>query len=561
MFQSMRWLWILLWGGILALPLRAQVPTDVLATVNGETVTVDDFKRSYAGYLMTTGTNDTAANRRRHLSHLIDTYLLAQEARRQGHDATPAFQAFRDRLLKKALGGRFFETAFLDSLPAPTDAEIRRAYLNSRTKVVVRHLFYRSEAEARAAYERLRHGADFLEEARRAYHLPAVDSAAGFLGPIGYLTMDDAFAEAAFALSVDSVSTPVRSRYGYHILRVEERVRPALITEDAYQYRRHGIATQLRLRRIRLEGDRFVRTFMERTNVQVDAEAVRALARALADAEDEVSPEPLTVAEGVEVVPISTQALTEALTPETVLATYTFDGETRAFTAGDYYFWLPELPFEEARNSTGASVGRALRNEVLARAGAAAGLAADSVVTHEVAYHSRLHLAAGMQAELRRPPYTPPDDVFLREAFERLRLGTHHSWTVDFTVIPFGNRERAEAARAHLEADPAAAATYPGFTAYQRAALDDHPEWRPHVLRAPLRRYLVVQSGTKGWAVLRVDAREATTPSFEELRPRLAEALAPLVREAALLRELHAAAVITIDEARFEQMMPGGTAP
>jgi len=336
----MRRRWIFLCGLILALNVHAQdlPPADVLATVNGEVLTVDDFKRSYAGSLMTSGANDTVVNRRRHLNQLIDTYLLAQEARRRGLDTTAAFRQYHDRLLKKALGGRFFETAFLDSLPPPTDAEIRRAYVNSQTKVVVRHLFYRDEAQAHAAYERLRHGTDFLEEARRAYHLPAIDSSAGFLGPVGYFTMDDAFTEAAFALPVDSISAPVRSRYGYHILRVEERARPALLTEDGYRYRRHGLASQLRVRRIRPEGDRFVRSFMERANVQVNAEAVRALARALTSAEDEVSPEPLTVTEGVEVVPISTQALTEALTPETVLATYTFGGKTHPFTASDYYF-------------------------------------------------------------------------------------------------------------------------------------------------------------------------------------------------------------------------------
>lgn len=561
--HPMRHRWILLGSLILALHAHAQdpSPTNVLATVNGEVITVDDFKRSYAGSLMTSGANDTAEHRRRHLNQLIDTYLLAQEARRRGLDTTAAFRHYRERLHRKALGGRFFETAFLDSLPPPTDAEIRRAYVNSQTQVVVRHLFYRSEAEARAAYERLRQGADFLKEARRAYHLPTLDSAAGFLGPIRYFTMDDAFAEAAFALPVDSISAPVRSRYGYHIIRVEERVRPALLTEDGYQYRRRGLATQVRLRRIRLEGDRFVRSFMERTNVRVDAEVVRALARALADAEDAVTPEPLTVAEGVEVVPISTEALTEALTPETVLATYTFGGKTRTFTAGDYYFWLPELPFEEARNRTGASVGRALRNEVMARAGAAAGLAADSVVQHEVDYHSRLHLAARMQTELRRPPFDEPDEAFLHEAFERFGLGRRHAWTVDFTVIPFGSREQAEAARARLDADPAAAATYPGFAAYQRAALDDHPDWRPHILRAPLGRYVVVQHGTHGWAVLRVEAREAITPTYEEVRPRLVEALAPLARETALLRDLRARATITVDTTLFRQMMPPDMAP
>lgn len=537
---------------------RAQAPADTLATVDAAVISVDDFNRSYAGFLLATGANDTRANRHRHLESLIDTYLLAAEARRRGLADDEAFRRYETRLRRKALGGRFYETAFLDSLPPPTDEEVRRAFVNQKSRVVVRHLLYPTEAEARAASDRLRHGADFFEEARRAYHLPAVDSSAGFLGPVKYFMMDDAFAEAAFALPVDSLSGPVRSRYGYHLIRVEERVHPALITEDEYQYRRRGLASQVRLRKMRLEGDRFVRSFMEERDVHVEADAVRALAQALASVADDVAPEPVPVAGGMEVVALPTAALTDALTPETVLATYAFGGERLAFTAGDYYFWLPDLPFEEARHRTAASVGRALRNEVLARAGEAAGLARDPGVAHEVAYHGRLHLAARLQADLRRPPYPAPDDSLLREAFDRMHLGRRQTWTVDFVVIPFDTRAEAGAARDRLAADPAAATAYPGFAEYRNAPLDDHPDWRPHVLRAPLGTPVVVQHGAKGWAVLRVDARTATTPTFEDLRPRLADALAPLTRETALLRDLRARTAIRVDTARFEAMMPEG---
>lgn len=418
-------LFVLLFGS--ASPLPAQPDADrqrPVATVDGTPITVADFERAYIAALISTGADDTRAARYRHLHTLIDQHLLAAEARRRGLEADAAFQTFIERALRKATGTRFFEMTALDTLPPPADAELRDAFARSRQQVAVRHLFYRDPAQAQAAYERLRRGRDFLDEAQSAFGLAAFDSSAGYLGPIRYFSVDDAFAEVAFSLGVGDFSAPFRSRYGYHIVRVEDKVIAPILTESAYQARKAGIASQLRQRRRRLAGDAFIRRFMAERRVEVQPQGIAALARAIDDLAHDAAPQPVAVLQGNETAGIDPGALRAALTSETVLATYTLGEQPYTFTAGDYAFWLPDLPFQEAQDRTAASVGRALRNEVLARAGAARGLAADSLVQREVQEQARAYLSAALLEQVRHDPPTSIDAAFLEEAYARLGMET-----------------------------------------------------------------------------------------------------------------------------------------
>ena len=361
-----------------------------LARVNGHTIPVHEFERSYVNELLRTGANDTEENRRAHLDRLIDDYLLADEAKKRGLGADSISMARESLSLKAALGGRFYERELLQKLTPVTEPEIRQAYTRYKQPVIARHLYYRSKSEASAAFARLESGGSFLEEARNCFQ--TTDSLAGYLGEVRYFQVDDAFAEAAFGLSVGSYSAPVRSRQGWHIIRIEDRQYSPILTEADYQARKNGIASLLRIRRRRQSGDDYVRSFMEGLRVEVHSDGVRALEAALDRLERRAGRGAVNIALETEEMPLS-------LTPETPLATYTQDGDTHVFTASDYVFWLPSLPFAEASQRTAASVGRALRNEVFAHAGEAAGLNNSDEVKADVEGERNAFLAMRMRAQ------------------------------------------------------------------------------------------------------------------------------------------------------------------
>ena len=525
----------------------------VVASVGEVDVTVSDFEESYIGFLISTGSNDTRRNRYRHLALMVDDLLLSDEARRRGFQSDSLYLAFRERERKKALGERFYETAFLEQLPDPTEEEIRAAFVRSKEQVVVRHLFYTSEAAADSAYQRILSGEDFLTEAQLSYKTTTFDSSAGFLGPVKYFMVDDAFAEAAFSLDVDSISTPVRSRFGYHIIRAEDKIRSPLIVESEYQSKRSGTRSNLRLRKMRLEGDRFVRDYMGSLNVEVNPASIRLLQEAIKEIENRVEPEQIEISHQYEVAPFSLADLRRELTESTVLLTYELFGQRMQFTAGEYYAWLRDLPFSEASNRTAASVGRALRNEVLALAAVDAGLESDPEVGHDVDRASRQFLAAMLRSRLRSTSMNPPTEELLEEAYRNLMLDKRKLYSGVFRVAPI-DEQNHDAVLASVVEDPGRMRDLPG---YQETESEDFAaeEWGRYAVSLPLGKPAIARQTAGKMAIVLVVSREVTTPSLDYYRDELVANLRPFVGEYELLRQLQDGGDVQVDSTLFERIM------
>ncbi len=71
-------------------------------------------------------------------------------------------------------------------------------------------------------YQQLQQGANFAELAQKQSQDPGSAAQGGELGFFGRGVMDDAFEQAAFELKPGALSPPVRSQFGYHIIRLNE---------------------------------------------------------------------------------------------------------------------------------------------------------------------------------------------------------------------------------------------------------------------------------------------------------------------------------------------------
>jgi len=78
-----------------------------------------------------------------------------------------------------------------------------------------------ARAEAQRLYEALQGGADFAALAREHSDDPGSATEGGDLGFFGAGIMDPEFETAAFSLEKGEVSEPVRTAFGYHLIRVE----------------------------------------------------------------------------------------------------------------------------------------------------------------------------------------------------------------------------------------------------------------------------------------------------------------------------------------------------
>ena len=528
----------------------AQIDADdrVLATVNGVDISVTWFEQTYINFLIQTGGDDNEVNRVIHLDNLIDSILLAEAFEVSDLADDAGYDAFLQRQKQSILAERYFDEAFLFTLEAPTDDELRRAFALSKDQVIVRHLFFLNQEDASASFERLESGVGFLEEAQTVFETASFDSSAGYLGPVKYYSVDDAFAEAAFNLEVDEFSAPVRSRFGYHIIRVENRIIEPLLTESNYQTSRRGLSSQYRLRKRRLEGDRFVRSFMEERSIQVNPVAIGALQSLLRDFSNEVNPRPEIVASREQNFEID--SLRYHMNPSTELATYEWDGERYSFTAGDYVFWLEDLPFQEALGRTAASVGRAMRNQLLARAGDEEGYddATAAALLERDALQERSTL---MRRYFRENPVQDIDEALMRKAYDTAGLSKQLQYKVDLEWAIFNTRAEAERVSQLVSLEPDRFRNFEAYQSQTDVPLFDLPDLAQHVRGAPIGESVVVGL-RESWAVLKVLRRVRQDLDWEEHREAIVRQLAPFAGEYQLVSEKRASAEIDVDQVLFD---------
>jgi peptidyl-prolyl cis-trans isomerase C len=126
-------------------------------------------------------------------------------------------QELQQALLTREVGGKVTEEA----IRARYDQETAKR--QGEPEVRARHILVPTEQAAREAMAELARGADFAEVARRRSTGPGAEQG----GDLGFFKKGDMvpeFAGAAFALEPGQVSAaPVRSPFGWHVIKVEER--------------------------------------------------------------------------------------------------------------------------------------------------------------------------------------------------------------------------------------------------------------------------------------------------------------------------------------------------
>lgn len=86
------------------------------------------------------------------------------------------------------------------------------------TKVRASHILVEKQSQALKVLEELKAGADFRELAKKYSTCPS-GKKGGDLGQFGRGQMVREFEQAAFALKSGQVSEPVKTQFGYHIIK------------------------------------------------------------------------------------------------------------------------------------------------------------------------------------------------------------------------------------------------------------------------------------------------------------------------------------------------------
>ncbi len=99
----------------------------------------------------------------------------------------------------------------------------------------------------------------------------------GYLGFFTWGDMDPAFEDAAFKLKPGEYSKPVKTAYGYSIIRVEERKPHPLLTEWQYNIKKPKLTGILKLRKKKPAEREYVNNIFEKSEVRFNEEALNDL--------------------------------------------------------------------------------------------------------------------------------------------------------------------------------------------------------------------------------------------------------------------------------------------
>lgn len=238
-----------------AVTVAATVAETVAATVDGENVLVSEVDSLAATLLAQYPTAPLDDLKRQVVQRLVERKLILRAAVKAGLDKDPA-------VLKRleALKGDVLQEIFLTNRvdEEVTEDKLRAAYkqmtskLSGQEELHARHILIadEDEAAAKALIVDLQGGADFVELAKEHSIGPSKDRG-GDLGFFRKEAMVPAFSKAAFELKDGGFTAePVKTRFGWHIIKVEERRQIPVPTYEESVEELRGTEAQLVINRL-----------------------------------------------------------------------------------------------------------------------------------------------------------------------------------------------------------------------------------------------------------------------------------------------------------------------
>ncbi|MBV9533477.1 MAG: peptidylprolyl isomerase [Bradyrhizobium sp.] len=208
---------------LFAAPVRAE--DKLLAKVNGAEIHQSDVALAEEELGSSLSQMDPNTKDENVLAFLIDMKIVARAAedkKVQDSDDFKRRMAFtRNRLLMDSL-------LATEGKAATTDDAMKKVYqdaskqISGEQEVHARHILVGTEEEAKQIVEELKKGADFAELAKKKSKDPGASDG----GDLGFFTKDQMvpeFSAVAFSLEPGKISDPVKTQFGWHIIKVEEK--------------------------------------------------------------------------------------------------------------------------------------------------------------------------------------------------------------------------------------------------------------------------------------------------------------------------------------------------
>ncbi|MCI0531936.1 MAG: peptidylprolyl isomerase [candidate division Zixibacteria bacterium] len=202
---------------------------DWLLIVNGDSLTYTQLLSFYDTNPIYGRINLDSTSAMKCLSNLADTFIFLAAADELGLiESEPVLQAkssSRKDLARQQILARKLKTNY-----NPTVQEIAKYYQDNKEKwradrpISVQHIIFSDSAQAAAVRSQIIDGMDFLEAARKYY--PGDEEIRATVANLGFIAPDEMpeeFFRSAGKLSVGEISQPVKTDFGWHLIKLIAR--------------------------------------------------------------------------------------------------------------------------------------------------------------------------------------------------------------------------------------------------------------------------------------------------------------------------------------------------
>lgn len=164
---------------------------------------------------------------------LADKYKVSDKEIKEAYDATASQfgDTFADALAASGLTEEGYKDALRIELlsekalqeKAFKEADVKKHYEQMKTELNARHILVADEKTAKEVIAKIKGGASFADVAKEYSTDTSSAQNGGELGWFSVGAMVDEFNDAAYALPVKTLSEPVQSSFGFHIIEVTEK--------------------------------------------------------------------------------------------------------------------------------------------------------------------------------------------------------------------------------------------------------------------------------------------------------------------------------------------------
>jgi peptidyl-prolyl cis-trans isomerase C len=202
-------------------------PNDtVIARVNGVDIRQSDLAFAEEDFSNELRGAPPDVKREQLITYLTDVIIVSQAAEKKNLGDSAEFKRRQAFLRNKLLMGALLQQR---SKEAATEEEMHKVYddaikqASNEEEVRARHILVETEDEAKAIVEQLKGGADFATLAKEKSKDPGSAQNGGDLDFMGKSELVPEFADVAFKMFPGQTSNPVKTQFGWHVIKLEEK--------------------------------------------------------------------------------------------------------------------------------------------------------------------------------------------------------------------------------------------------------------------------------------------------------------------------------------------------